>query len=68
MGGRRQAPAQYKSTPLPPRAALQVLGFEATLIGVAAGNIAQGVVLSDIDRARVMAAAGRINRLVEAYE
>ena len=58
---------QYKPAPLPPRAALQVLGFEATLIAVAAGNVAQGVALSEIDRARVMAAAGRITRLVEAY-
>ena len=59
--------AQYKPTPLPPRAALQVLGFEATLIAVAAGNVAQGVALTDVDRTRVMAAAGRINCLVEAY-
>ena len=59
--------AQYKPSPLPPRAALQVLRFEATLIAVAAGNVAHGVALSAMDRARVMAAAGRINRLVEAY-
>ena len=56
-----------KPTPLAPRAALQVMAFEATLIAVAAGNVAQGVILSDIDRSRVMAAAGRINRLVEAF-
>ena len=59
--------APLKPTPLPPRAALQVMAFEATLIAVAAGNVGQGVDLSDMDRARVMAAAGRINRLVEAF-
>jgi len=61
----RAAPS--KPTPLAPRAALQVMAFEATLIAVAAGNVGQGVDLSDMDRSRVMAAAGRINRLVEAF-
>jgi hypothetical protein len=61
----RAAPS--KPTPLAPRAALQVMAFEATLIAVAAGNVGQGVALSDTDRARVMAAAGRINRLVEVF-
>ena len=59
--------APQKPAPLPPRAALQVLAFEATLAAVAAGNLARGIVLSDVDRGRLMAAAGRINRLVEAY-
>ena len=59
--------ATQKPAPLSPRAALSVLAFEATLAAVAAGNIARGVKLSDVDRFRLMAAAGRINRLVEAY-
>lgn len=59
---------EHKPAPLPPRAALQVLGFEATLVAVAAGNVAHGVKLSDADRFRLMAAAGRISRLAEAYQ
>ena len=59
---------QHKPTPLPPRQALQVLGFEAMLAAVAAGNIARGVVLNDIDLQRLMVAANRITRLVEAYQ
>lgn len=57
-----------KPTPLSPRAALSVLAFEATLTAVAAGNIARGVNLTDLDRARLLKAANRINRLVEAYQ
>jgi hypothetical protein len=59
----RQSPA-----PLPPRAALQVLSFEATLTAVAAGNVAHGVKLTEQDRFRLMTAAGRINRIAEAYQ
>ena len=59
--------AHHKPTPLAPRAALQVMAFEATVVAVAAGNVAQGVSLTATDRARVMAAAGRINRLMEAF-
>lgn len=56
-----------KPTPLAPRAALQVMAFEATVVAVAAGNVAHGVKLSDVDRFRVLAAAGRISRLAGAY-
>jgi CHC2 zinc finger len=56
-----------KPAPLPPRQALQVIGFEATLTAIAAGNVARGVALTDVDLARVMAACNRITRLVEAY-
>lgn len=59
---------QRKPAPLPPRAALQVLAFEATLAAVAAGNVAHGMALADKDRFRLLAAAGRINRIVEAYQ
>lgn len=58
---------QLKPSPLSPRAALSALAFEATLTAVAAGNIAHGVILTDADRARVMTAAGRINRMMEAF-
>lgn len=59
---------QQKPTPLPPRAALEVLGFESLIVAVAAGNIAKGIKLSAADRARVMTCAGRIGRLAEAYQ
>jgi hypothetical protein len=57
----------HKLSPLSPRAALSVLGFEATFVAVAAGNVAQGVVLTDVDLARLMTAVGRINQLVESF-
>ena len=59
---------QHKPTPLPPRSALQVLAFEAILVAVAAGNLARGVVLTEKDRSRLLAAAGRISLIAEAYQ
>jgi hypothetical protein len=56
-----------KPTTLPPRAALEVIGYECNLVAVAAANIAKGVTLTDVDRARVLAAAGRINRIVGEF-
>ena len=56
-----------KPTPLSPRLALSVIAYESTLAAVAAGNMANGVALTDADRARLMVAANRINRLVEAF-
>ena len=58
---------QTKPTPLSPRLALSVMAFESTLAAVAAGNVANGVTLTEADRARLMVAANRINRLVEAF-
>jgi hypothetical protein len=63
--GRAHKP--QKPTPLSPRAALSALAFEAMLAAVAAGNLAQGAVLTDTDRSRLMTAAGRINRMVEVF-
>jgi hypothetical protein len=40
--------------------ALELLGDEAILVAVAAGNLAQGVTLSEDDRQRCLKAAGRI--------
>ena len=57
----------YKSTTLSPRLALSVMGFESTLVAIAASNIANGVKLSEIDLARLIVAASRINRLVEEF-
>ena len=59
---------QHKPAPLPPRAALQVIGFEASLAAIAAANVAKGVALSAVDLSRLLTAANRITRLVEAYE
>lgn len=60
--------APQKPAPLPPRAALSVLAFESTLTAIAAGNLAHGVDLSDLDRARLRTAASRINKIAEAYQ
>ena len=59
---------QHKPALLPPRAALQVIGFEASLAAIAAANVARGVALSDVDLSRLITAANRIMRLVEVYE
>ena len=62
-----RAPTTTKPTPISPRQALSVMAFESTIAAVAAGNVANGVNLTDNDRARLMVAANRINRLVEAF-
>lgn len=56
-----------KPTPLSPRQALSVMAFESTLSAVAAANMAHGLTLTDTDRARLMVAANRINRLVDVF-
>ena len=43
------------------------MAFESTLTAVAAANLANGVMLTDADRARLIVAANRIIRLVEAF-
>jgi hypothetical protein len=58
---------QQRPTPLSPRAALQVLAFESTLTAIAAGNLARGVALNDVDLQRLLVAVSRITRLVESY-
>jgi len=57
-------PLPMRATTLSPRAALEVLGFESTIVAVAAANLARGQVLHDTDRARLLTCAGRINRIV----
>ena len=63
--GKPQRP--QKPTALPPRAALEVMGFECFLVAVIAGNLAKGVILSEADRARLMVAVGRINRIARDF-
>jgi hypothetical protein len=53
--------------PLPAIDAIRVLAFEATLTAIAAGNIANGVMLNDTDRARLLIAARRINYISEIF-
>ena len=60
-------PVFTKPTPLSPRQALSVMAFESTLTAVVASRVANGVTLTDADRARLMVAANRINQLVEAF-
>ncbi|MEG0052862.1 MAG: CHC2 zinc finger domain-containing protein [Comamonas sp.] len=60
-------PAPPSPTPFTPRQALDALMTEVNLIAIAAGNIANGVALSETDRARLMLAAGRVLRIAEAY-
>ena len=60
-------PTPTKPAPFTPRQAVQVLANEANFIAVAAGNVAQGVVLSQADRSRLMAAAGRVLKITEVF-
>lgn len=54
--------------PLSAREALQVLSLEASLVAIAAGNVAGGISLTEADRARVFLAAQRISTMSEAYK
>lgn len=60
-------PGPTKPASLTPRQALEVLSTEANLAAIAAANVARGVVLSDVDLARLLSAAHRIARLAEDY-
>lgn len=60
-------PAPAAPAPFTPRQALEVLLRECNLIAAAAGNVAQGVALSQDDRSRLMQAAGRVLRIAEVY-
>lgn len=56
-----------KPTALSPRAALQVLAFEATLIAVAGGNIANGYALTPEDLARTLEASRKVAMIAEDF-
>ncbi len=62
-----QPSKQHRPKPFPAIDAIRVLAFESTLTAVAAGNIANGVTLTDNDRARVLVAANRINKIQELF-
>lgn len=57
----------HRPKPLPASDAIQVLAFEATLTAIAAGNISNGIHLSDNDRARLYVAAQRIQAILGAF-
>lgn len=59
--------ANHKPNALSPRNALEVLGFESTLVAVAACNLAAGRPISEADRARLLVCCNRIKRLVEDF-
>lgn len=61
-------PAPANPAPFTPRQALEVLLTEVNLIAIVAGNLAQGVALSNNDRTRLMQAAGRVLRIAEVYQ
>ena len=63
--GKPGAPQRPK--PLPAGQALQVLALESTLAAVAAGNIANGIKLTDTDLARLYVAAQRIQTIMGAF-
>lgn len=56
---------RHKPLPFSARAALEVLRFDALHVAVAACNLAQGCALTEEDRAALVAAAGRIQRVAE---
>ena len=60
-------PTPTKPAPFTPRQAVEVLANEANFVAIAAGNVAQGVVLTQDDRDRLMSAAGRILRIQEVF-
>ena len=62
-----QPAVQHKPTPLSPRAALQAIAFEVTLVAIEASRIASGIVPSEADKARVLAASNRSTRLMEVF-
>lgn len=62
-----QPAVQHKPTPLAPRAALQAIAFEVTLVAIEASRIASGIVPSEADKARVLAASNRITRIMEVF-
>jgi len=65
--GKASEQRQHKPSPLSPRQALSVLGFEANLAAVAACNVGNGTLLDAADLARLLVASRRISQIVEAF-
>ena len=62
-----QPAVQHKPTPLSPRAALQAISFEVTLVAIEGSRISSGIVPSEAEKARVLAASNRITRIMEVF-
>ena len=62
-----RTPVSPRPAPLSPRAALEVLGFEALLVAVAADMLAKGQPLPLVDAERLKTCASRINRIAGYY-
>ena len=56
-----------KPTSISPRFALEVLGFESSVVAVAAANLAEGRGLKEVDFKRLIICASRINRIVRDF-
>lgn len=66
--GRQNRPSSSKKPKsLSPRLALEVLGFETTVVAVAAGNLAEGRGLKEADFKRLIICVSRINRIVQEF-
>lgn len=57
----------HRPKPLPASAAIEALAFESTLTAIAAGNISNGIHLTDTDRARLYVAAQRIQSILGVF-
>lgn len=62
-----QAPANNKGErrPFPASDVLRALAFEASVVAIAAGALARGTQLTEVDRKRLFLAAQRINTAVQ---
>lgn len=58
---------ERRPTTISPRDAITVLHLEVNLAAVAAANLAQGVELTDKDRARLMTAARRVSQIARDF-
>lgn len=56
-----------KAAPFSARSGLEVLQAESLIAAVAAGNVANGVILTEADRDRLFIAAARITLITEYY-
>ena len=57
----------YRPKPISAGHAISVLAFESHLTAIAASTLAHGRPLTDIDRSRLLVAAGRIQHIAQVY-
>jgi hypothetical protein len=58
---------EHKPTTLPPRAAIELMSFEASLVAIAACNMAKGLALDDNDRQRLLQSAARVQLIASDF-